>query len=68
MERYRISSGALYPALIRLEGKGLVSSRWAEGTSPRRRVYALTTQGRCHMLAPATHPLADVLATLEGRR
>jgi PadR family transcriptional regulator PadR len=41
--------GTLYKALSRLEGFGLLTSRWedapaAEGR-PRRRLYALTSQG-----------------------
>jgi DNA-binding PadR family transcriptional regulator len=43
-----INSGALYPALMRLETDHLLTSRWAEPNakgSPRRRVYRLTELG-----------------------
>jgi len=43
----RIEEGALYPALRRLEGEGLVSSKW--GVSERRRrarFYRITAKGR----------------------
>ncbi|HEX4037478.1 MAG TPA: PadR family transcriptional regulator [Acidobacteriaceae bacterium] len=44
---FDLPEGTLYPALHRLEGAGLVSSRWTEESGRRRRrVYQLTTQGR----------------------
>ncbi len=42
----RIEEGALYPALRRLEERGLVVSRWQRTESGRdARVYTLTTTG-----------------------
>ena len=38
--------GTRYPALHRLEGAGLVTSRWSTERGRRRRVYALTRKGR----------------------
>jgi PadR family transcriptional regulator PadR len=38
----RISSGTLYPVLMRLEGAGLLKSHWAYGdpaVRPRKRIY-----------------------------
>jgi DNA-binding PadR family transcriptional regulator len=44
---YQPSSGSLYPALHRLEAKGLVKARDGSGESDRqRRVYAPTRAGR----------------------
>jgi len=42
-----LNQGTLYPALIRLEQMGWVSSKWGESESGRRvKVYALTRAGR----------------------
>lgn len=35
-----------YAVLDRLENRGLVESRWAEGAAPRPRFYTLTPRGR----------------------
>ncbi len=50
MSRTKLQSGTLYPALIRLETEGLVSSTWEEidpsaAGRPRRRLYQLTGSG-----------------------
>lgn len=45
--RLEWSEGMVYPALRRLEEKGLLTSRWVESdTGPRRKYYALTKSGR----------------------
>lgn len=41
-----LPEGTLYPALHRLESKGLLASSWAEVGGRRRRVYELTPAGR----------------------
>jgi transcriptional regulator len=42
-----MNQGTLYPALLKLEQAGWVSSRWGESESGRRvKVYALTRAGR----------------------
>jgi PadR family transcriptional regulator PadR len=41
-----IPEGSLYPALHRLEEQGLIESSWDEESSRRRRLYALTRQGK----------------------
>ena len=41
-----IPEGSLYPALHRLEKQGLIESSWDEESSRRRRLYALTRQGK----------------------
>lgn len=40
-----LSSGSLYPELARLEQDGRVTSRWADGPEPRRRLYRLAEEG-----------------------
>lgn len=45
-ELARRRPGSLYPLLARLERAGLVSSRWADGLEPRRRLYSLTQDGQ----------------------
>jgi transcriptional regulator len=42
-----VQQGALYPALYRLEHKGLIAGRWGTSANNRRaRFYQLTTLGR----------------------
>jgi transcriptional regulator len=41
-----LAEGTLYPALHRLERRGLVASRWSEVNGRRRRVYQLTAKGQ----------------------
>lgn len=44
---FRITLGALYPALQRLERQGLVKGSWTTSDNNRRaRYYALTAKGR----------------------
>lgn len=39
--------GSLYPILVRLEDKGLITGRWIEKSGERRRrYYKLTVEGR----------------------
>ena len=46
-DRLRIEQGALYPALYRLEHRGLLSSEWGTSENNRRaRFYSLTAAGR----------------------
>lgn len=43
----RVNQGSLYPALHRLEGRGLVDAEWTMSETFRRvRVYRLTPAGR----------------------
>jgi PadR family transcriptional regulator, regulatory protein PadR len=42
---FDLAEGTIYPALHRLEGAGLLASRWAEVNGRRRRVYQLTAKG-----------------------
>ena len=43
---FDLAEGTVYPALHRLEGAGLLSSRGAREAPRRRRVYQLTDRGR----------------------
>src|SRR3954465_13847611 len=40
-----IEEGTLYPLLRRLEGQGLLESRWQPGGGPPRRYYVLSARG-----------------------
>ncbi len=43
----KVEEGSLYPALYRLEERGLLSSEWGKSENNRRaRFYALTAAGR----------------------
>lgn len=49
-----IEEGSLYPALRRLEDRGLVESKWTMSETSRRvRVYSLTRAGRTKLKAEA---------------
>src|SRR5215203_955958 len=42
-----VNAGSLYPALYRLEAKGLISAAWAETENGRKaKVYSVTAAGR----------------------
>ena len=46
-----VNAGSLYPALYRLEQRGLLRAAWAESDSGRRtKVYSLTPAGRKHLV------------------
>jgi PadR family transcriptional regulator, regulatory protein PadR len=43
----QVNAGSLYPALYRLEERGLIKAEWEETASGRRaKVYSLTASGR----------------------
>ncbi len=51
----RIEEGSLYPALQRLEGRGLVASEWGTSANNRRaKFYHLTGQGRRRLQAESS--------------
>lgn len=48
----RIEEGSLYPALYRLEKRGLIESEWGFSDNNRKaRFYSLTKSGRAHLRA-----------------
>jgi len=52
----RVEEGALYPALHRLELRGLLASAWGVSENNRRaKYYRLTPAGRRHLAAEAEH-------------
>jgi PadR family transcriptional regulator, regulatory protein PadR len=46
---FDLAEGTVYPALYRLEGAGLLASRWTTAAGRRRRVYRLTRRGRAEL-------------------
>jgi PadR family transcriptional regulator, regulatory protein PadR len=43
----QVNAGSLYPALYRLEARGLIKAEWAETPNGRRaKVYSVTAAGR----------------------
>jgi transcriptional regulator len=51
-ETLQVEEGALYPALHRLEVKGMLDSEWKVSETNRRiKTYRLTPQGRKHLIA-----------------
>jgi transcriptional regulator len=50
-EVLEVNQGSLYPALHRLEDRGLVSSEWGVSDEGRRaKFYTLTDEGRSHFV------------------
>jgi PadR family transcriptional regulator PadR len=68
MKTARVSSGTLYPILLRLEKAGVLTSRWETGRPedlgrPRRRYYRITASGAQlarKALAELTPPLRSL--------
>ncbi|HUK89130.1 MAG TPA: PadR family transcriptional regulator [Blastocatellia bacterium] len=51
-QKLQIQQGSLYPALYRLEHRGLIASEWGESENNRRaKFYRLTPQGRRQLKA-----------------
>jgi len=51
-EVLKVEEGALYPALHRLELRGLLASKWGISENNRRaKYYSLTSAGRRHLTA-----------------
>ena len=54
-EELRVEEGALYPALHRLELRGLLASDWGVSANNRRaKFYRLTSAGRKHLAAESS--------------
>ena len=46
----QLGQGSLYPALYRMEQRGLIKAAWSETESGRRaKVYSVTAAGRKHL-------------------
>jgi transcriptional regulator len=65
----QLNQGTLYPALLRLEQRGWISSKWATTENNRRaRYYALTRAGRKQLQREADdwQRMAAIMARLLG--
>jgi len=63
----RLNQGTLYPALLRLEQRGWISSKWGVSENNRKaRYYALTKRGEKQLAAEAEswERMAAVIARL----
>jgi PadR family transcriptional regulator PadR len=57
-----LPEGTVYPALHRLERRGLLRSGWTTGEGRRRRVYRLTASGRRELVSSSREWRAFVRA------
>jgi transcriptional regulator len=69
----KLNQGTLYPALLRLEQRGWISSKWGASENNRKaKFYSLTRAGRKQLLAEAaswermTALMARLLGATEG--
>jgi len=66
----RLNQGTLYPALLRLEQRGWISSKWGVSENNRKaKYYALTRRGRKQLAAETENweRMAALIARLLGR-
>ncbi len=64
-----VEEGTLYPALHRLEERGLIAAEWGASENNRRaKYYTLTAKGRRHLRAAASSwgDLAGAMAKVLG--
>lgn len=55
-DSFQLNQGTLYPALVRLEQKGWIRSKWGVSEHNRRaRFYSLTPAGRRQLAAEREH-------------
>src|SRR5882757_665816 len=53
-ELLKLNQGTLYPALLRLEQRGWIGSKWGSSENNRRaKFYSLTRRGRKQLVAEA---------------
>jgi transcriptional regulator len=65
-DRLAIQQGSLYPALYRLEHRGLVTSEWGESENKRKaKYYRLTAAGR-RRLQTETRNWQQMAAVING--
>jgi PadR family transcriptional regulator len=65
----RLNQGTLYPALLRLEQRGWIASKWGTSDNNRKaRFYSLTRAGRKQLQREADdwHRMAAVMARVLG--
>jgi PadR family transcriptional regulator len=66
----RLNQGTLYPALLRLEQRGWISSKWGVSDNHRKaKYYSLTRSGRKQLLAETEswERMAALMTRLLGR-
>jgi transcriptional regulator len=75
LDALRVEEGALYPALHRLEVRGLLASEWGVSDNNRRaKFYRLTAAGRRRLAEEAGYwarvaaGIARIMETAEGPR
>lgn len=64
-----VEEGALYPALHRLEGRGLLESEWGKTDTGRRaKFYRVTQTGAVHLATEAARwsEFSDAVAAILG--
>jgi transcriptional regulator len=60
-----LNQGKLYPALLRLEQRGWISSKWGTSENNRRARYTLTRAGRRQLSASRDwHRMAEIVTRL----
>ena len=67
---FQLEQGSLYPALERLQGNGLVTSKWGKSPTGRRaRYYTITASGRKQLGAEISNydALMHAIARVLGR-
>ena len=65
----KLNQGTLYPALLRLEQRGWISSKWGASENNRKaKFYSLTRTGRKQLLAETAswERMASLMARLLG--
>lgn len=74
LEHTGLTSGTVYPALERLEGKGLARSKWEdqrlarEEKRPPRRYFEITAAGKATLAAALERYKALAPVTIDGVR
>lgn len=66
-----VEEGALYPALHRLEGRGLLEAEWGKTDTGRRaKFYRLTAEGSQHLQSEAERwaEFSGAVSTILGTR
>lgn len=66
----KLNQGTLYPALLRLEQRGWISSKWGSSENNRKaKFYSLTRTGRKQLLAETAswERMSALMARLLGR-
>src|SRR6202163_978352 len=69
LDLLQLNQGTLYPALLRLEQRGWISSRWGLSDNNRKaKYYSLTRSGRKQLAAEAEscERMAGIIARLLG--